>query len=73
MLSAEKMVSIAEKENRDNIRYICDMLLGIIDVLAVIMIILPIYPNRIDGVYYAVSFPDYVQEGFKAITVQAAI
>ena len=63
LLSAEKMVSIAEKENRDNIRYICDMLLGIIDVLAVIMIVLPIYPNRIDGVYYAVSLPDYVQAG----------
>ncbi len=63
LLSAEKMVSIAEKENRDNIRYICDMLLGIIDVLAMIMIILPIYPNRIDGVYYTVSLPDYVQAG----------
>ncbi len=63
LLSAEKMVSIAEKENRDNIRYICDMLLGIIDVLAMIMIILPIYPNRIDGIYYAVSLPDYVQAG----------
>lgn len=63
LLSAEKMVSIAEKENRDNIRYICDMLLGIIDVLAMIMIVLPIYPNRIDGVYYAVSLPDYVQAG----------
>ena len=55
LLSAEKMVSIAEKENRDNIRYICDMLFGIIDVLAMIMIILPIYPNRIDGVYYGGS------------------
>ncbi len=42
---------------------ICDMLFGIIDVLAMIMIVLPIYPNRIDGVYYAVSLPDYVQAG----------
>ena len=63
LLSAEKMISIAEKENRDNIRYICDMLLGIVDLLAVIMIVLPIYPNKIDGVYYAVSLPDYVQAG----------
>ena len=63
LLSAEKMVSIAEKENRDNIRYICDMLLGIVDLMAVIMIILPIYPNMIDGVYYAVSLPDYVRVG----------
>ncbi len=37
LLSAEKMVSIAEKENRDNIRYICDMLLGIIAVLLLAM------------------------------------
>ena len=63
LLSAEKMVSIAEKENRDNIRYICDMLLGIVDMIALIMIVLPIYPNKIDGVYYAVSLPDYVQAG----------
>ena len=63
LLSAEKMVSIAEKENRDNIRYICDMLLGIVDMMALIMIVLPIYPNKIDGVYYAVSLPDYVQAG----------
>ena len=73
LLSAEKMVSIAEKENRDNIRYICDMLLGIIDVLAVIMIILPIYPNRIDGVYYAVSLPDYVQAGSLKCTLYWAV
>jgi transcriptional regulator with XRE-family HTH domain len=37
LLSAEKMVSIAEKENRDNIRYICDMLLGITAVLLLAM------------------------------------
>ena len=73
LLSAEKMVSIAEKENRDNIRYICDMLLGIIDVLAMIMIILPIYPNRIDGVYYAVSLPDYVQAGSLNCTLYWAV
>ena len=63
LLSAEKMISIAEKENRDNIRYICDMLHGIIDLMTVIMIVLPIYPNKIDGVYFAVSLPDYVQAG----------
>ena len=73
LLSAEKMVSIAEKENRDNIRYICDMLLGIIDVLAMIMIVLPIYPNRIDGVYYAVSLPDYVQAGSLKCTLYWAV
>lgn len=69
LLSAEKMVAIAEKENRDNIRYICNMLLGVVDLMAVIMIVLPIYPNKIENVYYAVSLPDYVQTGSLNLTL----
>ncbi|RKM59462.1 XRE family transcriptional regulator [Butyrivibrio sp. CB08] len=61
LLSAEKMVSIAEKENRDNIRHICNMLFGAVDLMAVALIVLPIYPNLRDGFYYAVSLPYYTQ------------
>ena len=61
LLSAEKMVSIAEKENKDNIRNICNILFGIVDLMAVALIILPIYPNLRDGFYYAVSLPYYTQ------------
>ena len=61
LLSAEKMVSIAEKENRDNIRHICNMLFGAVDLMAVALIVLPIYSNLRDGFYYAVSLPYYTQ------------
>ena len=61
LLSAEKMVSIAEKENRDNIRHICNMLFGAVDLMAVALIVLPIYSNLRDGFYYAVSLPYYIQ------------
>ena len=61
LLSAEKMVSIAERENKENIQNICNMLFGIVDLLAVSLILLPLYPNLNDGFYYAVSLPDYTQ------------
>lgn len=61
LLSTEKMVSIAEKENKDNIRYICDMLLGTVDIMAVTLIVLPIYPNLHNDFYYVVSLPYYTQ------------
>ena len=44
LLSAEKMVSIAERENKENIQNICNMLFGIVDLLAVSLILLPLYP-----------------------------
>ena len=61
LLSAEKMVSIAEKENKENIQYICNMLLGTVDLMALALIILPIFPSLRDGFYYAVSLPYYTQ------------
>ena len=61
LLSAENMVSIAEKENKENIQYICNMLLGTVDLMALALIILPIFPSLRDGFYYAVSLPYYTQ------------
>ena len=61
LLSAEKMVSIAEKENKENIQYICNILLGTVDLMALALIILPIFPSLRDGFYYAVSLPYYTQ------------
>ena len=40
LLSGEKILSIAEKENKTNIRNICDMLFGITDILSLLLIIL---------------------------------
>ena len=47
LLSAEKIITIAEKENRSNIRGMCDFIFGIVDIFSFILILLPLYPNRV--------------------------
>jgi transcriptional regulator with XRE-family HTH domain len=42
LLSGEKLLSIAEKENKSNIRNMCDLLFGIVDLFSFIVIILPL-------------------------------
>lgn len=59
LLSGEKILSIAEKENKANIRKMCDLLLGIVDLLSVILIILPLYPKTVNGYIYAVNLFAY--------------
>lgn len=61
LLSGEKLLSIAEKENKSNIRNICDLLFGIVDLFSFILVVLPLYPNTIDGFVYSVSLLNYTQ------------
>lgn len=61
LLSGEKLISLAEKENESNMKYICDLLFGIVDLLSVTLIILPLYPNPIDGYIYSVNLFAYTQ------------
>ena len=61
LLSGEKLVSLAKKENQSNIRHICDLLFGIIDLMNITLIILPLYPNLIDGYIYSVNLFAYTQ------------
>lgn len=61
LLSGEKLISIAEKENKSNIRSLCDLLFGIVDVLSLILIVLPLYPNTIDGYIYSVNLFAYAE------------
>ena len=61
LLSGEKLLSIAEKENKSNIRNICDFLFGIVDLFSFILVVLPLYPNTIDGFIYSVSLLNYTE------------
>ena len=47
LLSGERLLSIAEKENKSNIKNICDMLLGMVD------------PNPVNGYIYSVNLFAY--------------
>ena len=59
LLSSDKLVTIAEKENKTNMRKVLDFLLGLNDLLACGMIFLPLFPHPVDGMIYAVSLIEY--------------
>ena len=62
LLSGEKIISIAEKENKSNIKNICDLLLGICDVLYFALIVLPLYSNPAGEHIYAVNLLTYLEK-----------
>lgn len=55
LLSGEELVSLAQEENRENINNMSYMIMGIIDLMAVLYIILPLYGKTIDGYIYSVN------------------
>lgn len=61
LLSTEAVLSIAEKENKSNMRNLCDLLFGMADICSLLLIVLPLYPNSMDGYIYSVNLVDYTQ------------
>ena len=61
LLSGEKLLSIAERENKSNIRNICDLLFGVVDFCSFMLILLPLYPNTVDGFVYSVNLLAYTE------------
>ena len=61
LLSSEKLLSIAERENKTNLRNMCDLLFGLLDVFAFVLLVLPLYPNMVDGFVYSVNLFAYTQ------------
>lgn len=61
LLSGEKLLSLAEKENKTNIRSVCNLLFGIVDVGFMLLIILPLYPKTMDGFIYSVNLFAYTE------------
>ena len=59
LLSSEKLLSIAEKENKSNIQNMGELLLGMIDLFSLLLIILPLYPNTVDGYIYSANLFAY--------------
>ncbi len=62
LLSGEKLLTIANKENKANIRKMCDMLLGIVDLFTVTLIVLPLYPKAMNGFVHSVNLFVYTKE-----------
>ena len=63
LLSGEALVQIAENENRSNLRSVCELLFGVVDLLSVCLVLLPLYPEPTAGHVYAVSLIAFAQAG----------
>ena len=61
LLSSEKLLFIAEKENKSNLQSMCDLLFGMIDICACLLILLPLYPNTVNGFIYSVNLFAYTE------------
>ncbi len=59
LLSGEKLLSIAEKENKSNMQNLCSILIGAIDLLYFLLIVLPLYPKSMGGYIASVNLFGY--------------
>lgn len=61
LVSGEKLLSLAEKENQVHLQNLFDLLIGVIDLCYLMLIVLPLYPKTI-GLYIAsVNLFNYVE------------
>ncbi len=61
LLSGEKLIYIAEEENKTNIRSMCTLLFGIADLFSFALIFLPLYPKTVDYFIYSVNLLAYTE------------
>ena len=59
LLSSEKLLILAQKENKSNIRNICNYMFGLVDISSILLILLPLYPNTINELIYSVNLFEY--------------
>lgn len=55
LLSGERLISLAEKENKARLKNLGYLLVGILDILSFALIVLPLYPRLSDGYIYSVN------------------
>ena len=73
LLSGEKLLFLAEKENSSNARKICDIIFGFADLLSFLLFVLPLYPSTVDGYVYSVSLLSYTETSKINIAVYWAL
>jgi len=61
LLSSERLISIAERENKRNIAKITNLFLGMVDIMALLLIFLPLYPKTVDGNLYSINLIQYAE------------
>ena len=65
LLRAEEVITIAENENKENISRFASLIDGIFNTTAIVGLLLPLYKEELNSVFYSV--PLYQYEGWLAI------
>ena len=55
LLSSDEVLIIAETENKTNLNKIYSFIFGVIDIMAVLFILLPLYGEKREGYIYSVN------------------
>lgn len=61
LLSSDKLILLAEQENKTNMQNVCRLLRASIDISHILLILLPLYPKTIDGYIYSVNLWMYME------------
>ena len=69
LLSGDQLIFIAEKENKSNLNSLCDLLLGIVDLLSLMLIFL----KPINSYIYSVNLLGYVNNNTLIIKIYWAL
>ena len=46
LLSSEELITAAKDENRSNIGKMIDLLIGVVDIMSIMLILLPLFPEK---------------------------
>ena len=68
LLSAETLVTIAERDNRAKVHSMCNWLFGAVDIMNILLLILPLYSRKVDDVIASVNLWN-----FKPVSAWAGI
>ena len=61
LLSAEKLIGIAERENEKSLQRLCDLLFAVTDLFSLLLILLPLYPKRTAEGVWSVDLLAYTE------------
>ncbi|MBP0978327.1 MAG: helix-turn-helix transcriptional regulator, partial [Oscillospiraceae bacterium] len=64
LLSSDELITAAQDENRKNISDLLDMLAGCTDIMCVLPLLLPLYPEKVSDSFSAVSLFEFAQKSF---------
>ena len=69
LLSGEKLITIAERENKSNLQNILNLLFGVTDLVSFALIVLPLYPKHVDEYVFSVNLLSYKETSAISILI----